>query len=556
MRIVPHLCVTVIFTAVTLSAQTNSPGSVNFSVLMPASMNYYFDSPSWSSEQWFQTNMMRMGVFSPYFDASTSWYGNGIIYQDLYGIQPGTNVFYQHPEWILHDQSGNWLYIPFACSGACPSYAGDIANPAFRAWWISQAQAALARGNYRGLWIDDVNMNFNVSDGWGNLVAPMDSNTGSVMTYDAWRSYVNQFLQQIRQAFPNQELTENTVWFAGPSGVQSQDAYVQQGIRTATNVYLERGIANDPGMTGGTGPWSVYTFFNYVDLVHSLGPGVTLGEYQVNSWQQQYGLASYYMISNGNDRIGDLSTTPDNWWSGYTTALGAPLGARSYSNGVFQRSFQNGIVLLGEPNLPATTVSLPGVYTGLDGSIYNYSATISGWQGLVLLGQGAPAAAPPAAAPPPAAPAGASGGVTRYLSSIPPNYAFQSWGSPQNNTSVIGNPITLNGTPYQYGLGVHAYSELHWPMWGNCSTFSATVGVDDEAGAGQGYLDFQVWADGNELWESGFMSSGAPARSFQVNLNGYQNLGLVVTNGIYQAAAWQVPVDHADWANAIITCAN
>jgi hypothetical protein len=512
-------------------------------------MDAYVSSGNSTYQQWFQNNMTRMGVFSPYFDSDTNWYGNGLIYQDLYGIQPGTPVYYQHPEWILHDQYGHWLYIPFACSGTCPSYAGDIANPGFRAWWISQAQSALSNGNYRGMWIDDVNMNFNVSDGNGNLVAPIDSNTGAVMTYTAWRAYISQFLQQIRQTLPNRELTENTVWFSGPAGVQSQDSYIQQGLRTASNVNLERGIANDPGLTGGTGPWSVYAFFAYVDLVHSLGPGVTFGEYQVNSTQQQYGLASYYLISNGNDRIGDLSSTPNNWWSGYTTALGAPLGARTYSNGVFQRSFQNGIVLLGEPNLAATTVSLPGVYKGLDGTIYNYSATISGWQGLVLLGQ---STSPPPPAPPPSP----SSGITRYLSSIAPFYEFQSWGTPQANQSIAGNPIRLNGTVYQYGLGVHAYSEQKWWMWGNCSTVSATVGIDDEVPAGLGNVDFQVWGDNIKLWDSGYLQAGSPAPSFQVNVSGYTVLDLVVTNGIYQAAAWQVPVDHADWANATITCAN
>jgi NPCBM/NEW2 domain/Hypothetical glycosyl hydrolase family 15 len=538
---------TIAFTASTLIAQSNSPGNVNFSVLMQTNLNPYISSPTSSTEQWFQKNMMRMGVFSPYFDSSTSWYSNGLAYQDLYGIQPGTNVFYQHPEWILHDQYGNWLYIPFDCVGTCPSYAGDISNPAFRAWWISQAQAIFTRGNYRGLWIDDVNMNFNVSDGFGNLVAPIDFNTGLPMTYAAWRSYVAQFTQQIRQSFPNQELVENSVWFAGPTGVQDADSYIQQQLATATNVNLERGIANDPGLTGGTGPWSVYAFFAYVDLVHSLGPSVTLEEYQVDSTQQQYGLASYFMISNGNDRIGDMSTTPANWWSGYSTALGAPLGPRTYSNGVFQRNFANGVVLLGEPNLATQTVSLPGTYQTLAGTIVTGSVSITGWQGIILLNQS------PASSPAPPAPAS---GVTRYLSSITPTYVFNSWGVLQENKSILGNPITLDGIVYPYGMGVHAYSELHFAMYGNCYSLSATVGVDDEIPLGLGNLDFQVWADGTKLYDSGYLQSGSAAPSFHVNLTGYQTLGLVVTNGIYQAAAWQVPVDHADWANAIITCAD
>jgi hypothetical protein len=534
------------FTASTLIAQSNSPGSVSFSILMPPSLNSYISPPTSSTELWFQTNVVRMGVFSPYFDSFTSWYPNGLVYQDLYGIQPGSAVFNQHPEWILQDQYGNWLYIPFDCYGTCSSYAGDISNPAFRAWWISQAQAIFTRGNYRGLWIDDVNMNFNVSDGNGNLVEPIDFNTGLPMTYTAWRAYTAQFLQQIRQSFPSRELIENSVWFAGPTGVQDADPYIQQQLATATNVNLERGIASDPGLTGGTGPWSVYAFFAYVDLVHSIGPGVTFGEYQVSSTQQQYGLASYFMISNGNDRLGDLSTTPGNWWSGYSVALGAPLGPRTYNNGVFQRNFANGIVLLGEPGLSTQTVSVPGTYQTLSGTIVNSSVNISALQGIILLAQSS-------SAPPPPPP---GSGITRYLSSITPSYVFNSWGVLHENTSIEGNPITLDGVVYPEGMGVHAYSELHFPMYGNCSSMSATVGVDDEIPAGLGNLDFQVWADGKKLYDSGYLQSGSPAPSFQVNLTGYQTLGLVVTNGIYQAAPWRVPVDHADWAGAIITCAN
>jgi hypothetical protein len=163
-------------------------------------------------------------------------------------------------------------------------------------------------------------------------------------------------------------------------------------------------------------------------------------------------------------------------------------------------------------------------------------------------------AAPPAPPTPPVPPAQSL--VARYLSDLTPAYAFQSWGTPQDDTSIIGFPISLNGIRYSKGLGVHAYSDLRYPLWNNCTTFTATVGVDDEIPPGMGSLAFQVWADDIKLYDSGTLQSGSPARSVNVDLTGRSTLALIVTNGIFQAPAWAVPVDHADWANASISCRN
>src|SRR5580698_3164192 len=167
-------CIVVGLIAVTaVSAQTPSPGQVNYQQLDAPYLDQYTTSPTPALEQWFETHFMRMGVFSPYFDADTAWYTKSLFYDDLYAIYPGSEVYDQNPQWILHDQKGNRLYIPWGCSGGtCASFAGDISNPAFRAWWISNAGTIMNRGHYMGIWVDDVNMNFNVSDGNGNLVAP------------------------------------------------------------------------------------------------------------------------------------------------------------------------------------------------------------------------------------------------------------------------------------------------------------------------------------------------------------------------------------------------
>ncbi len=116
------------------------------------------DGPSASMAAWMRERYFRMVVFSPYFDARLAWYGRGWVYKDLYGIPYGS-----HPEWVLRDARGRMLYLSFGCArGRCPQWAADITHPAYRTWWIARARDTLARG-YRGLWIDDVNLNRSVS---------------------------------------------------------------------------------------------------------------------------------------------------------------------------------------------------------------------------------------------------------------------------------------------------------------------------------------------------------------------------------------------------------
>jgi NPCBM/NEW2 domain-containing protein/putative glycosyl hydrolase-like family 15 (GHL15) protein len=525
------------------AAQTTSPGHVNFMADADSSWDHYFAGSNPTLQKWILSHYTNMLVFSGFFDAQTSWYPNAYLYMDLYGIQKGSWEQIFHPEWILKDQDGNWLYIPFNCGGGtCAQYAADIANPAFRKAWITEAAGITWAGNYVGPFIDDVNLNFNVSDGYGNLVAPIDSNTGAPMTWDAWRNYMAAFLEEFRAAMPNKKFVENSIWFANPNGVQDGDPAIQRQIATADKITMERGVASDARLTGGTGFFSVYSFFNYIDRIHAAGKAVILAEYSLDRPGQQYGLASYFLISNGNDEIGDQTATPDNWWTGYDVELGTPLGPRSYNKGVFERDFSGGKVLLGEPGLAPQTVDLGGTFTTLDGSQVT-SVTLGGSQGFVLLATGA--VAPPA------------GGVTRFLSDMTPNYVLNGWGpSYQNDKSIIGQPLTISGVTYSKGLGVHAYSELRFPLSGNCTSFTATVGIDDEVPTGQAHETFQVWADGYLLYNSGFMASGTPSQPVSVDLTGRQSLGLVETNGVYRDGSPGTDWGHGDWANAKIVCAH
>jgi hypothetical protein len=145
------------------------------------------------------------------------------------------------------------------------------------------------------------------------------------------------------------------------------------------------------------------------------------------------------------------------------------------------------------------------------------------------------------------------GGTTSYLSDLAYSVVANGWGPAEKDRSNgedgagDGLPITLNGVIYAKGLGVHAASDIRYTMT-TCSLFSAKVGVDDEVGA-LGSAVFQVFADGTKLYDSGVLTGASASPTVSVDVTGKTVLQLVVTNG-----GDNVNYDHADWADATLTC--
>lgn len=119
------------------------------------------------------------------------------------------------------------------------------------------------------------------------------------------------------------------------------------------------------------------------------------------------------------------------------------------------------------------------------------------------------------------------------------------WSTPQVNKSVGGNPLKVNGTVFNRGVGTHAVSIFLVNLKKQATTFKTQVGVDDEA-TDNASIEFVVMSDQKVLWRSGVMKKGEDPKTCQVSLNGKQKLGLVVLSGE------SIDNDHADWLNAQI----
>ena len=273
-------------------ASADSAGTVHFMRMADSPFDQYTRNPSPEEQAWLRAHMWRMGVWSPYFDNKTGWYPNGWVYDDSYAIYAGEQLASQHPEWILKDARGNRLYIPFACSGGtCPQYAADITNAAYRQYWINNLKSEITHG-YRGVFVDDVNMEMRVGNGQEQQVAPIDPSTEQLMTENAWRHYMAQFMAEIRAALPaNIEIVHNAIWYTDEdAGTANTD--IKNEISSSSSIYLQRG-ANDSGLTGGNGRWSLNALFSYIDQIHALGKGVILDGTASDPTGLEYNLAAY-----------------------------------------------------------------------------------------------------------------------------------------------------------------------------------------------------------------------------------------------------------------------
>jgi hypothetical protein len=356
-------------------------GAVRLFKRMDSSFDRYTSGASPESQAWMRERFFRAEVWSPYFDDKTSWYPQGLVSRNLYAIYlDDEETLVAHPDWVLRDAAGSPLYIPFGCSGgACPQYAGDVGSPEFRRAWIERARSVLSRG-YGGLWIDDVNLEFRVGDGRGQFRAPMDPRTGQAMSAEDWRRYVAEFVEEIRAALPGVEILHNSIWFAAPGRLN--DPYVQRQIAAADRINLERGV-NDPGLTGGTGPWSLRAFLSYIDAVHAAGRTVVLDGFDDSPAGREYNLAAYFLVSDAGDGLGVAQATPDNWWPMYDVRLGAPQSERRLWHGLLRRDFDRGVVLVNEPGAGTRTVVLDEPMVTSAGQVTT-SVTLAAGQGAVL----------------------------------------------------------------------------------------------------------------------------------------------------------------------------
>jgi alpha-galactosidase len=113
-----------------------------------------------------------------------------------------------------------------------------------------------------------------------------------------------------------------------------------------------------------------------------------------------------------------------------------------------------------------------------------------------------------------------------------------------------GGPLVMHGVTYPTGVGTASPSTIDYYVGGNCTTLTATVGIDDSANfdPSGGTAVFQVYGDGVKLYDSGLVTRAA-TQAVSVNLGTAKVVGLVVGDG--GDGGYN---DRADWGGLQIAC--
>ncbi len=149
-------------------------------------------------------------------------------------------------------------------------------------------------------------------------------------------------------------------------------------------------------------------------------------------------------------------------------------------------------------------------------------------------------------------------GVVLMAFSLSTSFAREAWlddfqvgeitcgySSARSNKSISDKPLSVGGVVYERGVGVHAQSTGVFVTDGESTLrFQAKVGADDSAD-GPGSVVFQIFGDDNKLYDSGLMHKGDTAADVDVELTGYKQIELRVTDG-----GDGINFDHADWCDA------
>lgn len=135
-----------------------------------------------------------------------------------------------------------------------------------------------------------------------------------------------------------------------------------------------------------------------------------------------------------------------------------------------------------------------------------------------------------------------------YLDQLQWLSGTSSFDTPILDKNYYGGPIDIHGVTYPHGIWVNSIGRIDYYLGANCSRFTSDLGLDASDRA-QGAVDYQVYADGTKVYDSGVVTNSTPTVHADVNVTGAHILELYVAEG-----NGTINYGNADFGNPQLTC--
>jgi hypothetical protein len=278
-----------------------------------------------------------------------------------------------HPSWFLRDRSGNLIPAPHRTG----LYPMAVDNPGYLATCATNAAALAKRYGFDGIFWDTAD---------GSLFNELHRSVPAYPAPSAWQHAMGTALAYLGRSMNGRGLLAfaNIANTSGP-------AMWEQWVSHLNGVEEEAWTDNGFGLERRVAPWPVeFTELRWAmnhgkyEFVHSYNHGEGANRFGLTSMLLATNSRASYSTTNG-------ATTDEYWFPDYdgAAALGPPAGRyRVLSNGVYERAFANGIVLVNPSTRSIPTFWLGGDRYSGSGLVNVRAVAMAPTSGLILLKSG------------------------------------------------------------------------------------------------------------------------------------------------------------------------
>lgn len=279
-----------------------------------------------------------------------------------------------HPDWFLRDAAGNLIQN----RNYPGDYLMDLGNAAYRQACLANSVRLAKQYGFDGVYLDEVN----ATTQWD---LPAGTTLPAYPTVGAWQAAMGSLLAYAANTLHSQGLLA----FGNVGGTWTTPGLWDFWSAILDGSEQEAWTGSTPGLAAGVWLWPS----EIADVAWSEAHGkyTILHSYSTSEAGNAYGLASMMLVAGGHTSYSTANlnyTSSESSYPEQTTAqqLGAPQGGYTrLANGVYERVFARGIVLVNPTNSTVASFSLGGgAYTG-SGLINARSLAMGPTSGYLLL---------------------------------------------------------------------------------------------------------------------------------------------------------------------------